>query len=284
MATMFGIASGAWVAGMAVVVAAAIGGCGTTAARPDAPQEGAKLTAADIRLDTKIAMQMDVFLVDEGTQAAMKKQLSAQGPAGEISLLTCRTGTAAVLSPAGSAALAAKVAGGADTIHLNGSALTLMNWEPGFVALTQQRNVVDGWNRPATPDASPTMHVATLETGLKLEIQPVIHVKPQPSTLLRVALTLRQLQGVDTVGALDVPGISTFLVQIPRVAETKVAQVVDTGNGRTLLLGGERIVGDVMTAGGKVVHLKTPHYLYTTVTPTILAGEESGTPVSMAAR
>jgi beta-lactamase regulating signal transducer with metallopeptidase domain len=228
------------------------------------------------KLPDQISMKVDVFLADEPTHGAILKQFNHRLRPAQAGGPVAREGLASVLTPEAAGELAALLAAAQDTPHLDTKAITLLNLQSGLISNTRQLNFIDRVDPPATPDAKPLMHVATLNTGMVLQIQPLLFSETRPAPLLHVMLSLRQFLGINTFSS-DPHGPNLMIMQVPRVAETRIDTAMLTADHHTLLLGGESVTGDVRI-GDKEIHLAAPHYLYVSVTPTVLPRRGAGSP------
>jgi len=154
--------------------------------------------------------------------------------------------------------------------------VTLFNGQQGFITVTQQQNFVASFTQTAgtggivggVGGVGTNLSIATLSTGVVLEVQPTVSADHryvvmtiQPSLATLVALNtfnitgqISATSGGNTGQAASLPGF----VQLPVIQLTQVAATVSVPDGGTLLLGGQRLVGETEVEAGVPVLSSIP--------------------------
>jgi type II secretory pathway component GspD/PulD (secretin) len=155
--------------------------------------------------------------------------------------------------------------------------VTLFNGQQGFITVTQQQNFVASFTQTAgtggiiggVGSVGTNLSIATLSTGVVLEVQPTVSADHryvvmtiQPSLATLVALNTFNITGQITAtaagnnngAAAALPGF----VQLPVIQLTQVAATVSVPDGGTLLLGGQRLVGETEVEAGVPVLSSIP--------------------------
>ncbi len=154
--------------------------------------------------------------------------------------------------------------------------VTLFNGQQGFITVTQQQNFVASFTQTAgtggivggVGGVGTNLSIATLSTGVVLEVQPTVSADHryvvmtiQPSLATLVALNtfnitgqISATSGGNTGQAAALPGF----VQLPVIQLTQVAATVSVPDGGTLLLGGQRLVGETEVEAGVPVLSSIP--------------------------
>jgi general secretion pathway protein D len=141
--------------------------------------------------------------------------------------------------------------------------VTLFNGQQGFITVTQQQNFVASFTQTAgsggtiggVGGVATNLSIATLSTGVVLEVQPTVSADHryvvmtiQPSLATLVSLDTFNITGqLSSTGGSNTPGTQSTLpgfVQLPVIQLTQVAATVSVPDGGTLLLGGQRLVGE----------------------------------------
>ncbi|HVS71216.1 MAG TPA: hypothetical protein VHQ47_08175 [Phycisphaerae bacterium] len=160
------------------------------------------------------------------------------------------------------------------TVTVTAPRVTLFNGQRAVIAVTAQRNYVSNFNQTVAAGGingnaavATTLTVSTLTTGISLDVQAtasadrryvVMHLNPQLATL----------DGIDTFSSAPTTtggnnsntttsGTLT-LVQLPRISFTTVDTMVSVPDGGTLLVGGQKLVGESEIEVGVPVLSKIP--------------------------
>jgi general secretion pathway protein D len=158
----------------------------------------------------------------------------------------------------------------ARTVTVTAPRVTLFNGQRGYIAVTQQQNFVSNFNQTVTATGNggfavaTNLQVSTLTTGIVLYVEAtvsadrryvVMKVRPQLSTL--DALDTFDLSGTN-LSANNGTGGTIGFVQLPRISYTTVDTMVSVPDGGTLLIGGEKLVGESEIEVGVPVLSKIP--------------------------
>ena len=147
--------------------------------------------------------------------------------------------------------------------------VTLFNGQQGFITVTQQQNFVASFTQTAGTGSivggvggvGTNLSIATLSTGVVLEVQPTVSADHryvvmtiQPSLATLIALNTFNISGqitaTQTTGNTGAGGGAPGFVQLPVIQLTQVAATVSVPDGGTLLLGGQRLVGETEVEAG----------------------------------
>ncbi|MGC8559272.1 MAG: type II secretion system protein GspD [Phycisphaerae bacterium] len=147
--------------------------------------------------------------------------------------------------------------------------VTLFNGQEGFITVTQQQNFVASFTQTAGTGSivggasgiGTNLSIATLSTGVVLEVQPTVSADHryvvmtiQPSLATLIALNTFNISGqitaTQTTGNTGAGGGAPGFVQLPVIQLTQVAATVSVPDGGTLLLGGQRLVGETEVEAG----------------------------------
>ncbi len=149
--------------------------------------------------------------------------------------------------------------------------VTLYNGQESYITVTQQQNFVSSETGGQTvtggvgaiATSSPTLNVSTLSTGVVLQVQATasadrryVEMTIQPSLATLLGLTTFNITGQNITGG-GAPAALGF-VQLPDVQLTQVATTVSVPDGGTLLLGGQRLAGEVEVEAGVPILSKIP--------------------------
>lgn len=160
------------------------------------------------------------------------------------------------------------------TVTVTAPRVTLFNGQRAVIAVTAQRNYISNFNQTVAAGGingnaavATTLTVSTLSTGISLDVQAtasadrryvVMHINPQLATL----------DGIDTFSSAPTSsggnnsntttsGTLTLL-QLPRISFTTVDTMVSVPDGGTLLVGGQKLVGESEIEVGVPVLSKIP--------------------------
>lgn len=147
--------------------------------------------------------------------------------------------------------------------------VTLFNGQQGFITVTQQQNFVASFTQTAGTGSivggvggvGTNLSIATLSTGVVLEVQPTVSADHryvvmtiQPSLATLIALNTFNISGqitaTQSTGNTGAGGGAPGFVQLPVIQLTQVAATVSVPDGGTLLLGGQRLVGETEVEAG----------------------------------
>ena len=149
--------------------------------------------------------------------------------------------------------------------------MTLYNGQESYITVTQQQNFVSSETGGQTvtggvgaiATTSPTLNVSTLSTGVVLQVQATasadrryVEMTIQPSLATLLGLTTFNITGQNITGG-GSPAALGF-VQLPDVQLTQVATTVSVPDGGTLLLGGQRLAGEVEVEAGVPILSQIP--------------------------
>jgi type II secretory pathway component GspD/PulD (secretin) len=155
--------------------------------------------------------------------------------------------------------------------------VTLFNGQRGYIAVTAQRNFVSnfssnvangGINGNGAVGITPT--IATLTTGVVLYVEATVSADRR-YVVMKLRPALSTLDGIDTFGSAApvatsngdtfAPGglgITGGIIQLPRISYNTVDTMVSIPDGGTLLIGGQKIVGESEIEVGVPVLSKIP--------------------------
>ncbi len=149
--------------------------------------------------------------------------------------------------------------------------VTLYNGQESYITVTQQQNFVSSETGGQTvtggvgaiATTSPTLNVSTLSTGVVLQVQATVsadrryvEMTIQPSLATLLGLTTFNITGQNITGG-GSPAALGF-VQLPDVQLTQVATTVSVPDGGTLLLGGQRLAGEIEVEAGVPILSQIP--------------------------
>lgn len=154
--------------------------------------------------------------------------------------------------------------------------VTLFNGQRGYLAVTSQQNFVSNFNQTVATgggigggtSSGTNLQVSTLTTGIVLYVEAtvsadrryvVMKLRPQLSTLDGID-TFTQ-SGTDTqssTNSASQPQLGGGFVQLPRISYTTVDTMVSVPDGGTLLIGGQKLVGESEIEVGVPVLSKIP--------------------------
>ena len=162
------------------------------------------------------------------------------------------------------------------TITVTSPRVTLFNGQRGYIAVTQQTNFVSNFNQtstggsnaigvPSNPSIATNLTVSTLTTGVVLYVEATVSADRR-YVVMKVHPQLSHLDRLDTFDVfgfnpLDVIGstlVGGGFVQLPTISYTTVDTMVSVPDGGTLMLGGQKIVGEAEIEVGVPVLSKIP--------------------------
>ncbi|NOT01614.1 MAG: hypothetical protein HOP29_13410 [Phycisphaerales bacterium] len=135
--------------------------------------------------------------------------------------------------------------------------LVLFNGQRSWVAVVNQQSFVSSL-QPVVDATGQAPIISTIETGAVLDAQGTVSADRR-----YVTLTLRpsvgRLLGIQTFGFSIGPGAgSGSFVQLPNITRTVVRTTVSVPDGGTLLIGGQKLAGEIETESGVPILSKIP--------------------------
>jgi general secretion pathway protein D len=157
------------------------------------------------------------------------------------------------------------------TVTVTAPRITLFNGQRGFIAVTAQRNYVQNFNQTVAAGGingaaavATTLQIQTLTTGISLSVQATASADRR-YVVMQVTPQLATLDGIDTFSTQPsgntgnaAAGSTLTLVQLPRVSFTTIDTMVSVPDGGTLLIGGQKLVGESEIEVGVPVLSKIP--------------------------
>ncbi len=170
------------------------------------------------------------------------------------------------------------------TVLVTAPRVTIFNGQSGFIAVTNQQNYVSSSTQTVAAGGingggatGTSLTVSTLTTGVTLQVEAtvssdrryvVMNIDPQLSTLDGIdtftttaanATTGSNTTGNNTTGSntTTATGGGSF-VQLPKISATEVSTMVSIPDGGTLLIGGQKLVGEAEIEVGVPVLSKIP--------------------------
>jgi general secretion pathway protein D len=159
------------------------------------------------------------------------------------------------------------------TVTVTAPRVTLFNGQRGYIAVTQQQNFVSNFNQTVAPGSGiggssatgTNLQVSTLTTGVVLYVEATVSADRR-YVVMKLRPQLSTLDGLDTFsagGSLLNPNtgqtvVGGGFVQLPKISYTTVDTMVSVPDGGTLLIGGERLVGESEVEIGVPVLSKIP--------------------------
>jgi Flp pilus assembly secretin CpaC len=148
--------------------------------------------------------------------------------------------------------------------------ITLFNGQRGFIAVTAQRNYISNFNQTVAAGGingaaavATTLTVSTLSTGISLIVQATASADRR-YVVMQVTPQLATLDGIDTFSSAptgnsgNVTASTLALIQLPRISFTTINTMVSVPDGGTLLIGGQKLVGESEIEVGVPVLSKIP--------------------------
>lgn len=158
--------------------------------------------------------------------------------------------------------------------------VTLFNGQRGYLAVTNQQNFVSNFNQNTSSGGitgngavGTNLTVSTLTTGVVLYVEATVSADRR-YVVMKLRPQLSSLDGIDTFGAgggdTQTQGGDTqggtddnffqggAFVQLPRITYTTVDTMVSVPDGGTLLIGGQKIIGESEIEVGVPVLSKIP--------------------------
>ncbi|NNM84790.1 MAG: hypothetical protein HKL96_03415 [Phycisphaerales bacterium] len=148
--------------------------------------------------------------------------------------------------------------------------VTLFNGQSAYITVTEQQNFVSSFTQTAgaagiggVSGIGTNLNISTLSTGVVLAVTATVSADHryvvmtlQPSLSTLDGLDVFNITGQATTGGTgsNQPGF----VQLPKISLTQVATTVSVPDGGTLLIGGQRLVGEVEVESGVPVLSKIP--------------------------
>jgi type II secretory pathway component GspD/PulD (secretin) len=148
--------------------------------------------------------------------------------------------------------------------------ITLFNGQRGFIAVTAQRNYISNFNQTVAAGGingaaavATTLTVSTLSTGISLQVQATASADRR-YVVMQIEPQLATLDGIDTFSSAptgntgNATASTLALIQLPRVSFTTINTMVSVPDGGTLLIGGQKLVGESEIEVGVPVLSKIP--------------------------
>ena len=162
------------------------------------------------------------------------------------------------------------------TVTVTAPRVTIFNGQNGFIAVTNQQNIVSSFTQTAASGGNNTaaatatnLNVSTLTTGVVLDVTATVSADRR-YVVMTISPSLSTLDGIDTfstgttTGSSSTSGNNTTaalggsFVQLPKTAFTQVNTMVSIPDGGTLLIGGQKLVGTAEVEIGVPVLSKIP--------------------------
>jgi general secretion pathway protein D len=166
------------------------------------------------------------------------------------------------------------------TITVTAPRVTLFNGQPGFISVTNQQNIVQSFNQTTSSGGingngtvGTNINIATLSTGVVLEVTATVSADRR-YVVMTINPQLSTLDGIDTFTMSNSTGNNTTnnngnstnstqalggaFVQLPKIATTQVNTMVSIPDGGTLLVGGQKMVGEAEVEVGVPILSKIP--------------------------
>jgi len=155
------------------------------------------------------------------------------------------------------------------TITVDAPRVTLFNGQSGYIAVTEQQNFVSNFCQTATTGGlnsngavATNLTVSTLSTGVVLFVEATVSADRR-YVVMKARPQLATLEGIQTFNSSGVQNpafnsLNAGFVQLPKVRFTTVDTMVSVPDGGTLLLGGEKILGESEIEIGVPILSKIP--------------------------
>ncbi|HVT82377.1 MAG TPA: hypothetical protein VHM90_17165, partial [Phycisphaerae bacterium] len=171
------------------------------------------------------------------------------------------------------------------TVTVTAPRVTLFNGQPGFISVTNQQNIVESFNQTTASGGingggavGTNLNIQTLNTGVVLDVTATVSADRR-YVVMTIHPTLATLDGIDTFslgnGINNTGGnnnnnnnnnnnanasVATngAFVQLPKIASTEVSTMVSIPDGGTLLIGGQKLVGEAEVEVGVPILSKIP--------------------------
>jgi type II secretory pathway component GspD/PulD (secretin) len=178
------------------------------------------------------------------------------------------------------------------TVSVTAPRVTIFNGQRGFIAVTQQLNFVQSFNQTVASGGiggssavGTSLNIATLNTGVTLDVEATVS-SDRRYVVMNIDPQISVLDGLDTIsidasGALGGNNASTgnnstsnnntgnngtnttttvggAFVQLPKISNTEVSTMVSIPDGGTLLIGGQKLVGESEIEVGVPILSKIP--------------------------
>jgi len=148
------------------------------------------------------------------------------------------------------------------TITLTAPRVTVFNGQAGFIAVTNQQNFVSNFNQTVASGGvggnaavGTSLTVSQLQTGVVLDVTATVSADRR-YVVMTINPQLSTLDGIDTFSTGTTTGnnstsgnnttaaLGGSFVQLPKTAFTTVNTMVSIPDGGTLLIGGQKLVGE----------------------------------------
>ncbi len=168
------------------------------------------------------------------------------------------------------------------SVSLTAPRVTLFNGQPGFISVTNQQNIVESFNQTTASGGiagngavGTNLNIATLNTGVVLDVTATVSADRR-YVVMTIHPTLATLDGIDTFtlgnavstanntnntnnnNNSSTTALGGAFVQLPKIASTEINTMVSIPDGGTLLIGGQKLVGEVEVEVGVPVLSKIP--------------------------
>ena len=166
------------------------------------------------------------------------------------------------------------------TSNVQAPRVTLFNGQRGYLAVTNQQNFISNFNQTVAAGGlagaaatGTNLTVSTLTTGIVLDVEATVSADRR-YVVMKLKPQLSSLDGIDTFGNLNgaattatatsVPGSNLnfipggIFLQLPRITFTTVDTMVSVPDGGTLLIGGQKLVGESEVEIGVPILSKIP--------------------------
>jgi len=156
------------------------------------------------------------------------------------------------------------------TISLTSPRITLFNGQQGYIGVTQEVSYVSNFNQTVTAGSGfvggttgTTINVSQINYGVTLQVNATASADRR-YVVMNLHPDLVTLDGIDTFGSLPSAngnGGTIFggvFVQLPRISKTEVYTMVSIPDGGTLLVGGQKLIGETEIEAGVPILSKIP--------------------------
>jgi type II secretory pathway component GspD/PulD (secretin) len=169
------------------------------------------------------------------------------------------------------------------TVTVTAPRVTLFNGQPGFISVTNQQNFVSSYNQTTSSGGingggatGTNLNIQTLSTGVVLDVTATVSADRR-YVVMTIHPTLATLDGIDTFtqsnGTSNTTGNNTTgnntsnnntsstgaaFVQLPKISSTEVNTMVSIPDGGTLLIGGQKLIGESEVEVGVPILSKIP--------------------------
>ncbi len=162
------------------------------------------------------------------------------------------------------------------TINVTAPRVTIFNGQSGFIQVTQQQNFVSNFSQTTSAGGvaggaatGTSLSISTLQTGVTLQVEATVS-SDRRYVVMNIEPDLSTLDGIDTFttgttapsgttsGGNSAVATGGAFVQLPKISQTTVSTMVSIPDGGTLMIGGQKIIGEQEIEIGVPVLSKIP--------------------------